>query len=114
MDVVLIVEYHCCQHCTTTGKFIIGLVINYLENTLYHNEVIYTGIGNVMTQAVPCQAVWICHGQTGTGTGNRIFQLYSLSTVPSLPHIYLFVYDWHHTVTAVDSVIKFKKNTVQS
>jgi hypothetical protein len=58
MDVVLIVEYHCCQHCTTTGQFIIGLVINYLKNTikntLYHNEVIYTGIGYAMAQAGLC------------------------------------------------------------
>ena len=117
MNVVLIVDYHSCQHCTTTGKFVIGLVINYLEsaieNTVYYNEVIYTGIGYAMTQAglcsVPCQAAHICGGQTGTGTGNRIFQLYSLSTIPSLPHTYSFIYDWHHTIIAVDSIIKFKK-----
>jgi hypothetical protein len=58
MDVVLIVEYHCCQHCTTAGKFVIGLVINYLENTikntLFHNEVIYIGIGYAMAQAGLC------------------------------------------------------------
>jgi len=34
MDVVLIVEYHCCQHSTTTGKFVISLVMNYLKNTI--------------------------------------------------------------------------------
>jgi len=82
---------------------------NTIENTFYNNEVIYSGIGNVMTQAglcsVPCQAVRICDGQTGTGTGNRIFQLYSLSTIPSLPHTYSFMYDWHHTIIAVDSII---------
>jgi hypothetical protein len=65
MDVVLIVEYHCFQHCRTTGKFIIGLVIDYLENTientLYHDEVIYTGIGCAMAPvglcSVPGQSV---------------------------------------------------------
>lgn len=54
MDVALIVQYHCCQHCITSGKFIIGLVINYLENILYHEEVIYTGIGFAMAQASLC------------------------------------------------------------
>ena len=117
MDVVLIVEYHCCQHCITTGTFIIGLVINYLwntiENTLNHNEVIYTGTGHAMAwvglRSVPCQSVWIYGGQTGIGTGNRIFQFYSLSTILSLPHTYSFIYDWRHITIAVDSIIKFKK-----